>query len=159
MVALQLFQGLNRRLLEHLLQHRWRLTTADEDAVVGGRRSRQPQTVADDVGIRDRLQGLRGADEDITADHHGMDIVGSHRHQPTVEGQLQVEQRLVETLATLPTEYGHRHEYFSLHGIGRQPTALSAGMYKDALVLCQPLGKGGLATGLLQEPSRASATA
>ena len=159
-VLLQLVERLHRRLLEHLLQHGGCLAATDEDAVVLGHRGGQPETVADDVGIGHRLQGLGGTDEDIAADHHRVDIVGRHRHELTVEGQLQVEQRLVEPLAALPAEDGHGHQDLAADGIRRQPAALSAGMDEDAFVGRQPVGeRATLLSPFFTEQPRRTATA
>ena len=165
MLLLQLAQRLHRRFLQHLLQHGGGLSVTDEDAVILGRRGGQPQPVAHHVGLRHGLQRLGGADIDVAADHHRMDIAGGHSHQPLVERQLQVEQRLTEPLPPLPAEHRDRHQYLARYSIRWQSATLSAGMNEDALFLAKPLGKFTLNSslftfkGLLQQPRRATATA
>ena len=138
-VALQLIQRLDAGFLQHLFQHVGRLAATDEDAVVRGTRGVEPQSVAHHVGLGNGLQLSRGPYVDVAADHHRVDALRSHRHQPFVERQLQVKQRLVNALPALPAEHGYGHEHLSLYGIAWQAPALSASMYEDAFLLRQPL--------------------
>ena len=80
MIALEIGEGLDGRFLEHLFQDRGSLTATDKDTVVLRHGGIEPETITDDISLRDGLQGLRGTDEHITTDHHRMDVVGCHRH-------------------------------------------------------------------------------
>ena len=80
MIALEVSEGLDRWFLEHLLQDSGGLAAADEDTMILRHRGIEPETITDDIGLRDGLQGLGSTDEHIAADHHCMDIVGCHRH-------------------------------------------------------------------------------
>ena len=94
MFFLYLVQGLYRGLLQHLLQDGGRLTTADEHAMVLGYRSIEPQTIADDVGLWNRLEGLCSPDQHVTANYHRMDVIRRHRHHFLIKRQLQTQQVL-----------------------------------------------------------------
>ena len=162
MVALQVGQRLHAGLLQHPFQHVGTPATADKHAVVLGHRGVEPQPVADDIGIGDRLQGLVGADEHVATDHHRMNLVRRHRHDLLVERQLQTQQILRQPLTTLPTEHGYRCQNLARRGIAGQSAALSAGMEQDTLLSGEPVAEvfstvGTLA--LLQQPDRSAPAA
>ena len=54
-----------------------------------------------------------GTDIYIATHNHGVDIIRGKRHQSLIEGQLQGEQRLRETLPPLPPEHGDGSEYLA----------------------------------------------
>ena len=69
-VAKKAVERLDRRFLQHALQHRRVIACRYEDSVVLGSLGVQPKSVADHIDIRDGLQGLRGANEDVATDDH-----------------------------------------------------------------------------------------
>ena len=138
MVALKGGECLNGRLLKHLFQDGRRTTAADEHPVILGDGSIQPQTVADDISIRDGLQGLRGTDEYITTHYHRMDAVRSHLHHLFIQWQLHTQEILCEALSPLPPEYWQGHQHLPRYSITGQSLALSTGMDEDAFLLAKP---------------------
>ena len=63
-------------LLEHVFERIRGVSVRDEYAVVGCERGVAPKSVADDIHIRDRSQGLCRADIDIAAGDQGVDVSG-----------------------------------------------------------------------------------
>ena len=106
MVVLQLLELTDGGFLQHTLQHLRRTAVADEDAMMAGHRGVEPDAIADDVGLRDWRQWLRGADEDIAADHHRVEPAGGRLHDVLIEGQLERQQVLRKSLSALPSEDG-----------------------------------------------------
>ena len=70
MVFLQAVQLLHRWFLKHLLEHVGRLPAADKHAMVFCDMASKPETIADDVSLRDRTEWLRGAYIHVAADNH-----------------------------------------------------------------------------------------
>ena len=143
MILLQRLQLVDRRFLEHLLEDLRRALVGHEHAVVLGNVGTEPEAIADHVGLRYRRQGLRGADEHVATDHHGVETLWGFLHHLLEEGQLQREQVLRQTLAALPAEHGQGGEDFSGRGIGWQSAALTTGMQQDALLGGEPGEEGG----------------
>ena len=131
---------------------------------MGGRFGIEPQAVAHDIDIGNRLQRLGGAYKNIATDHHRAQSLGRGFHHLLVERNLKREKVLRKTLSALPTEHGNRRENFPRRRIRRQPTALSACVEQNPLFRGEPVGKrravdAGLqkGVGLLQQPSRSTA--
>ena len=163
MALLQLLQLLHTGFLQHPLQHLRRLPVGHEHAVMAGHGSVEPQPIAHHVGLRHRRQ-LRPtalADEHVATHHHRVQPLGGLFHDLLIEWQLQREQILAKTLASLPSEHGDGRQNLSRRGIGWQPSALSAGMQQDALLRGEPFAEGGEARGLRkslpEQPGRAAA--
>ncbi|CCZ47349.1 unknown [Bacteroides sp. CAG:661] len=150
----QVFELSQRGLLKHEVEHFGRLAVGHEHAVMGGQHGVHPQAVAHDVGLRDVLQGLLGADVDVAAGNEGAERLGGTLHNLFIKRELQGEQVLSQLLATLPAEHGQRRQNLARGGIGGQATALAAGMEEDAL-LGAGLG-GAVLFPLAQEPGGAA---
>ena len=164
MVAQQFVERLHRRFLKHTLQLVGTLTRHHENAVMRGSFGIEPQTVAHDIDIGNRLQGLGGADIDVAAHHHRAQTVGRGCHHLFVERNLQRKKVLRKPLSALPTEHGNRRENLPRRRIRRQATALSACVEQDSLLGGEPVGKRrtvntglGKSVGLLQQPRRSTA--
>ena len=160
---LKLFHG---RLLKHLAQDMRRRTVGNEDTVIAGHGSIEPKAVADDIGLGHRRQRLRGADVDIATDDHRVESLGRHRHDALVERQLERQEVLRQTLASLPPEHGDGRQDFPRRRIAGQSAALSAGMQQDASLAAKPIAEadatgllGGTEVGLQQQPRRAATAA
>ena len=146
----QIFELGQRRFLKHEVEHFGLLAAGDEHAMMGSQHRVHPQAVAHDVGLRNVLQGLLGTDVDVAAGYKGAKRLGSTLHDLFVQGQLQGEQVLTQPLAARPAEHGQGRQNLARRGIGRQASALSAGMEEDAL-LGSCLG-GAILLPLAQEP-------
>ena len=94
MIFLQLGKCLYRGFLKHLLEHIRCTTATDKHTMVFGHRGVEPETITDNIGLRDGLQGLCGPDKHITTDNHRMDIIGCHCHHLLVQRQLHTQQVL-----------------------------------------------------------------
>ena len=57
-VALQLLQSVGAGLLQHLLQHLWRVPVGDEHPMIAGHAGIEPQPVAHHIGLRHWRQGV-----------------------------------------------------------------------------------------------------
>ena len=149
------FEFGQRGLLKHEVEHFGLLATGNEHSVMGGQHGVHPQAVAHDIGLGNVLQGLLGTDVDVAAGYKGAKRLGSTLHDLFVQGQLQIEQMLTQLLAARPAEHRQGRQYPARRGIGRQATALTAGMEEDAL-LGAGLG-GAVLLPLAQEPGGATA--
>ena len=96
--------------------------------MVLGNGSVKPQAVAYHVGIGDVAKAFSSTDIHVATDNHRGETRGRLFHHALVEWQLQVEQRLRQTLATLPAEYRDGRQHLTTDGIGRQAFALATSM-------------------------------
>ena len=131
---------------------------------MGGRFGIEPQAVAHDIDIGNRLQRLGGAYKNIATDHHRAQALGRGFHHLLVERNLKREKILRKALSALPTKHGNRRENLSRRRIRRQPTTQAASVKQNSFLGGEPIGKrravdAGLqkGVGLLQQPSRSTA--
>ena len=94
MVFLQCCQLLYAWLLQHLLQHIGSSAVADEDTVVLGDGCVEPQTIANDISLRNLSQSLCSTDIHVAAHYHRRQTLRSLLHDALIEWQLQVEECL-----------------------------------------------------------------
>ena len=129
---------LDRRFLQHALEHIGSLTPAHEYAVILCKRRVYPHSVADNISLGNWLQALCRAHIHIAARYERVIAVGRNVHHLFVERKLERQQILPQTLSFSPAEHRNRRKNLSAWSIGRQSAALSAGMKKKTLVLSQP---------------------
>ena len=80
MILLQFTESCHRRFLQHLFQRGGCATAADKHAMILSHGCIKPQTIANDISIRNRLKGLSGPNQHIATDDHGVNTVGGHPH-------------------------------------------------------------------------------
>ena len=129
--------------------------------MIFGYRGIEPQTITDDISLRDRLQGLGGTNQHIATHHHRVDSLWRQSHHLLVKRQLQTQQILRESLASFPTKHWNRHEHLTRNGITGQALALTTCVNEDALLAREPSIQVRLAlstTSLLEQPCGSSTT-
>ena len=135
---IELFQT---RFLEHKIQLRWIILRHHKHPVMRSLRGFSPESIANHVSFRHFLQRLRGSCVDISARHQRMQRSRSRRHDAFIEGNLQIQQRLIDALSSSPTKHRNGEHHLAARCISRQSSTLSTSVQQDAFLLSQPRGE------------------
>ena len=138
-VRSQLPNALGGRLLEEERQLRRPCAWTEEHAeVLRGLRPR-PHAQPQHVHLGKGRQILTEAQQHVAARDHGDGGGRRVREHAFVLGQLEIKQRLVETLAPGPAEDGHRHQQLPGCGIRGQAPTLTAAVDDQLAVRAEPV--------------------